>query len=460
MWSTHGAGNCILVWMYRPDLLVNFTVCAVAALCTATLAQAEEPLSAEEDHARMMQVLGIDSLRRGADGDPDSPNAANYDEALANGNLHSLPDPLVLDSGAAVVTADDWWQERRPQIVEHFEREIYGRVPDDAPQVRWTIDSTEPGTLGGRPVTRYALTGHAEPVRMAATLTVPEAADGPVPAVLQLTVGPEFLARLRERFTEEQLAAFRGPGPPWQEQVIERGWAAVELVATSVQADDGDGLAAGVIGLGNGGAPRDPDDWGALRAWAWGASRVLDFLEGFGDVDASRVAIQGHSRYGKAALVAMAFDPRFATGFISSSGEGGAKLWRRNYGEQIGNIAGSGEYHWVAGNFLKYAGPLTANDLPVDAHQLIALCAPRPVFISSGTDGDQWVDPRGMFLAAVHAGPVYRLLGRRDLGTADYPAIGTALTHGEIAWRQHELGHTPGPNWRFFLDFAARYFDN
>jgi hypothetical protein len=166
----------------------------------------------------------------------------------------------------------------------------------------------------------------------------------------------------------------------------------------------------------------------------------------------------GHSRYGKAALVAMAYDTRFAAAFISSSGEGGAKLWRRNFGEQAGNIAGSGEYHWVAGNFLRYAGPLTVDDLPVDAHQLIALCAPRAVFISSGADGDQWTDPRGMFLAARAASPVFELLGAGGLGADEYPAVGTALTVGAIAWRQHEAGHTPGPNWPYFLEVAARAF--
>ncbi len=172
-----------------------------------------------------------------------------------------------------------------------------------------------------------------------------------------------------------------------------------------------------MIGLVNKGQARKLDDWGALRAWAWGASRALDYFETDKSVDAKQVGIEGHSRYGKAALVAMAYDPRFAIAYISSSGEGGAKLFRRNFGEQIGNVAGTGEYHWMAGNFLKYAGPLTENDLPVDAHELIALCAPRPVFIGAGaTNGDGWVDAKGMFLAAVGAGPVYKLLGKKGSG--------------------------------------------
>ena len=207
------------------------------------------------------------------------------------------------------------------------------------------------------------------------------------------------------------------------------------------------------------GQPRKPDDWGALRAWAWGASRALDYFETDHAVDASHVGIEGLSRYGKAALVAMAYEPRLAIAFIGSSGAGGAKILRRSFGEQVENVASSSEYHWMAGNFLKYAGPLTANDLPVDAHELIALCAPRPVFISSGSQQVEggWVDARGMFLAAVAAGPVYRLLGGKDLGTVKFPPIETALIDGDIAFRQHRGGHTTAPNWPTFLQFASRY---
>src|SRR6516225_2571058 len=163
------------------------------------------------------------------------------------------------------------------------------------------------------------------------------------------------------------------------------------------------------------GSPRKLDDWGALRAWAWGASRALDYFETDKSVDFKHVGIEGLSRYGKAALITMAYDSRFAIGFIGSSGEGGAKILRRNFGEQVENLAGSGEYHWMSGTFLKYGGPLAPCDLPVDAHELIALCAPRPVFISYGAPSGrgaegQWVDQRGSFLAAVAAGPVYELL--------------------------------------------------
>jgi hypothetical protein len=156
--------------------------------------------------------------------------------------------------------------------------------------------------------------------------------------------------------------------------------------------------------------------------------------------------------------VAMAYDHRFAIAYVSSSGAGGASLFRRDYGEIVENLAGSGEYHWMAGNFFKYAGPLTWDDLPIDAHELVALCAPRPVFISGGsTNGDAWVDAKGMFLAAAGAGPVYKLLGRKDMGTTEFPPIETTLIDGEVAFRQHSGGHTPGPNWPTFLTFAQRY---
>jgi hypothetical protein len=238
------------------------------------------------------------------------------------------------------------------------------------------------------------------------------------------------------------------------------------LSPTSYQADNGAGLTKGIIGLMNKGQPRKLDDWGTLRAWAWGASRALDYLETDKDVDARQVGLEGHSRFGKAVLVAMAFDPRFAIAYSSSSGEGGAKLYRHIFGEQMTNLASVSLYHWMDGNFLRYAGPLTPGDLPVDNHELIALAAPRPVFIGGGSStgdgyanprGDAWADPMGMFMVEVAAAPVYRLLGKKDLGTQDFPPIETALIDGDLGFRQHSGGHTPAPNWPTFLTFASHY---
>jgi hypothetical protein len=251
-------------------------------------------------------------------------------------------------------------------------------------------------------------------------------------------------------------------GPSGRQLALANGWGFAVISPNTVQADNGAGLTQGIIGLCNKGQPRKPDDWGALRAWAWGAGRALDYFETDASVDAKQVAIEGLSRYGKAALVAMAYDKRFAVALVGSSGEGGAKLHRRNFGELVENLTGSGEYHWMAGNFLKYGGPLTPGDLPVDAHELIALCAPRPAFISYGASSGQgaegtWVDQRGSFMAAVAAGPVYELLGKKGLGTGEFPPVEKGLLDGDLAWRQHAGGHTVGPNWPTFLTWAGRY---
>ena len=406
-----------------------------------------------EDHQKMMNLLGIKSLRPGRNGmDPNAPNYANYDESKAN-PYPKLPDPLVLKNGQKVTTAQIWWSQRRPEIVEDFDREIYGRVPKDTPKVNWELASTTNETNGDVAVVTKQLVGHVDnssypaiTVDIQLTLSTPANAKSPVPVIMEFGFGAGF-GRARP-----------GEGPSWQQQVLAKGWGYAIIVPNSIQADNGAGLTQGIIGLVNKGQPRKPDDWGALRAWAWGASRALDYFETDKSVDARQVGLEGHSRYGKATLVAMAYDQRFAIAYVSSSGEGGASLFRRDCGEIVENLASSGEYHWMAGNFLKYAGPLAWDDLPIDAHELVALCAPRPVFISGGSNnGDAWVDAKGMFMAAAGAGPVYKLLGKKDMGTAEFPPIETTLIDGDVAFRQHSGGHTPGPNWPTFLTFAQRY---
>jgi hypothetical protein len=414
--------------------------------------------TAQEDHQAMMDLLGIKSLRPGANPrDPNAANAPNYDESKAN-PYPCLPDPLLTMDRRKVTTPEMWWSVRRPEIVELFDREIYGRVPKDVPAVHWEVKSTKEGTNGDVPIITKELIGHIDnssypliSVDIDLTLTTPANAGGPVPVMMEF--GFNFHGRK---------PPFRMPtpkGPTWQQQVLSKGWGYAVIVPNSIQADNGAGLTKGIIGLANKGQPRKPDDWGALRAWAWGASRALDYFETDPAVDAKHVGIEGVSRYGKAAAVTMAYDQRFAVAFVASSGEGGLKLHRRNFGELVENVAGTSEYHWMAGNFLKYAGPLTWRDMPVDAHELVALCAPRPVFISAGNPEIEggWIDARGSFMAGVAAGPVYELLGKKGLGTSEYPPMETGLTSGEIAFRQHSGGHTAGPNWPTFLEWAGRY---
>ncbi len=427
-----------------------------------------------EDHADMMRQLGITRLRPGADGraPAGAPGAANYDPATAN-PYPDWPDVLTLKDGRRVTTAEEWWQKRRPEIVLDFEREVYGRVPADAPKVAWTPTETVETTVGGQPVVARRVVGHvdnsAQPaitVDIKMAVVVPVNARGPVPVLMMFGFG---------NMPGEVLPRFPGlpepAAPPSTEQLVASGWGYVSLATTSIQPDNGAGLTEGIIGLANKGRRRTPEQWGALRAWAWGAARALDYLETLPAVDARRVGIEGVSRYGKAALVAMAFEPRFAVVLVGSSGEGGAKPHRRHFGEQVENLTGSGAYHWMAGNFLKYGavsasfGSRNAGDIPVDAHELIALCAPRPTFVSYGVPekGDaNWLDQQGSYMATVAAGPVFRLLGARDLGVAgDYrvakmPPVNTGLLDGELAWRQHDGGHEDRSNMSFFIAWANR----
>lgn len=423
-------------------------------------------LTSEQDHQRMMDLLHITSLRPGANGmDPKAPNYANYDESKAN-PYPNLPDPLRLNDGQEVKSAKEWWEKRRPEIQEDFDRDVYGRVPKETPPVNWEVTSTTREKVGNVAVISKKLLGHVDnssdpliTVNIQASLTTPAEAKGPVPVIIEFGFDPAFMAQFLARMKARGIKLPPPfPGPTWQEQLLAKGWGYAVLIPTTVQADNAAGLTEGIIGLCNKGQPRQPGDWGALRAWAWGASRLLDYFETDPAVDAKQVGITGHSRYGKAALVAMAYDQRFAIAYISSSGKGGAALYRRNWGEKVENVAAPNEYHWMAGNFLKYAGPLTAKDMPVDTHELIAMCAPRPVFLSAGaTQGDGWVDAKGTFMAGAAAGPVYELLGKKGLGTTVFPLIETPLISGDIAFRQHSGGHTPAPNWPTFIEFASRY---
>jgi hypothetical protein len=422
-------------------------------------------LTADEEHQREMDALHVASVRHGADGNADSPYAANYDE-LKVPAYPPLPDPLVMNDGKKVTSAKMWWTKRRPELVEIFDREIYGRIPKNVPVVKWEVVSTTNEKNGEVPVITKKLVGHVDnssypliTVDIQLTVSTPADAKGPVPVIMELGIDPAVMAEFRKRMTPEQLKAFEQSGPTWQQQVLAKGWGYATYLPTSVQPDNGEGLTQGIIGLCNKGQPRKLDDWGALRAWAWGASRALDYFETDAAVNAKQVGLEGHSRYGKAALVAMAYDQHFAIGYISSSGAGGAKVLRRDFGERLENLTSSYSYHWLAVNFIKYGGPgHTVNDMPVDAHELVALCAPRPVFISGGNvKGDGWVDAKGMWLAAELASPVYVLLGKKGLSAPDFPPMETGVLGGDVAFRQHSGGHTPGPNWPTFIQFASRY---
>jgi len=470
-----------------PQLAFFAFVCGLNAAENPTASRPSQystnsgPDLTKQDHKNMMEQLGIKALRPGPSGNPNATNSANYDPEKAN-PFPNLPEVLTLKNGQKVSTPDVWWKQRRPEIVEDFEREVFGRVPKNVPKVTWTIvTQAVDRVVGGIAVNAKQLIGHVDnsafpeiKVDIQMTVVTPANAKGGVPVLMMFGGfgGGGFPRRPGEPEPTNRFAFGPPPtGPSSTEMLIAAGWGYATIVPNSIQADNGAGLTKGIIGLVNKGQPRQPDDWGSLRAWAWGAARGLDYLETDAAVDAKKVGIEGVSRYGKAALVTMAFEPRFAMALVGSSGEGGAKLHRRNFGEAVENLTGSGEYHWMAGNFLKYGaaessfGSKTPGDLPVDAHELIALCAPRWVFVSYGIPerGDaNWLDQQGSYMATVAAGPVYRLLGAKDIGekddyrTAKMPPVKTGLLEGELAWRQHDGGHEDRSNMSFFIEWANK----
>jgi hypothetical protein len=472
--------------------------------------------TAQQDHDYLKQLMGIKKLRPGRNGNEKAPDHANYDESHAN-PCPTLPDALTLNNGKKVNDADIWWKERRPELLVEFEREVYGRLPKRIPKVSWMVKAVDKEMVNRIPVVAKMLVGHVDNsdyplinVDINMMLVVPANAKGPVPVLMMFGGRPSFPApaqpspeemdKLNAAFKDmmiksdpslkvifdkypayqpvTRLASPNFFAPPKadadltpQERLLAGGWGYCIIETNSIQADNGAGLTRGIIGLCNQGQPRKPEDWGSLRAWAWGAARGLDYLETDPLVDAKKVGIEGVSRYGKAALVTMAFEPRFAVGLIGSSGKGGAALHRRDFGEAVENLSGAGEYHWMAGNYLKYAteessfGRKTGCDLSVDSHELIALCAPRPLFISYGIPekGDaKWLDQTGSYMATIAAGSVYKLLGAKDLGRSnDYitekmPPVLEGLLDGELAWRQHDGGHTDAPNFSHFISWANR----
>jgi hypothetical protein len=486
---------------------------SAASVAWSQAAPAHVQLTRDEDFARTRALLGLSGPPPAG---ADSTDPETFNEATAN-PYPNLPDPLTLNNGQRVTTAAMWNNQRRPELFELFEREVYGRRPKVIPKVTWEVLSTTREMNGDVPVITKQLVGHVDnsaypalTVNILASVSTPADAKGPVPVIISFSgsgfgwrgaegaaapaptticqptnappppprpagAAPAAAARARPAG-----AGPAGPqGPTSQQQALALGWGYASLNTASVQADNGQGLTCGIIGLVNKGQPRSMDDWGVLSAWGWGASKLLDYFETDRAVDAKRVGIYGHSRWGKGALVAAVFDPRFAIAYDSSSGMGGAKLHRRKYGETVENISNT-YYYWMAGNYLKYAGRRDA--LPVDSHEFIALMAPRPIFFSDGNtptknpDGtiatrvneqgktviasinDAWADPKGTWMGAAAAGPVYELLGKKGLGMTEFPPVDTEVISGDIGYREHTGGHTSGPAWETFYKFAARHF--
>ena len=419
-----------------------------AASLALVLAMPALAQSAQAVHEAERARFGFGELRPGADGDPKSPRAANSDEAKVGS--YALP-PLFIRKADRTPAG---WLKRRAELARLVEDNWIGRIPDVVRRFR-IVWRKLPVSHDANSVTEQwtgkivAPDGRSGPT-VDAKVTFP-VRNVQVPALI-------FYSYVWPGGRVPNFAA-AGPAPPDPvAQALRHGFAYVEYRPQMLQSDDGATMKDGVIGLAR--WPRARTDWGALRAWAWGASRLREELASDPRIEGKRISLTGHSRFGKGVLVAAAFDPAFADAHVSSSGAGGAKIMRRDFGERWENLAGAGEFHWFTPNAMAYAqqGHSVA-ELPIDAHTLIALRAPRPLFVTSGRadKGDSWVDPRGMWLAVQAAEPAWRIYGKAEpKGPIPAPEDSSQAGYA-LAWYQHGEGHVPWPAYEMFYAHEARF---
>jgi hypothetical protein len=402
------------------------------------------------------------------------PADVNYDEAKVP--KYTLPDPLVLQNGQPVRNARTWSKQRRPEILRLFQTQVYGRSPARPKRIDFQVASVDQQALGGKAIRKQVtvfFSSRKDGPKMDILIYLPTGARRPVPLFLGLNfpgnqaihsdpgikLGEVWVRDPARKTMIKQPAreASRGlSAGQWQlEKILARGYGLATIYYGDIEPDFNGGIQYGIRPLfyTAGQTAPAPDEWGAIGAWVWGLSRALDYLQTDKAIDARRVAVMGHSRLGKTALWAGAQDTRFALVISNDSGEGGAALSRRRFGERVRNLNTSFP-HWFCDNYKKFND--REDDLPIDHHMLIALIAPRPVYVASA-EQDLWADPRGEFLSVVHAGPVYRLLGKQDLGTDQMPGIHQPLM-GTLGYHVRAGKHdVTAYDWDRYLDFADKH---
>ena len=425
-------------------IILAAALAVVAALPAIAQQAAPKGPTADDIHEMERQRFSFGELIPGRDSDQTSPRAANFDEAKA-GDLE--PPPLFASPADAT---REGWVKRRQELARLIEDNWVGRIPEAANDLKivWRKEPA-PGRKG------------YDTEQWVGQILTPDGRSGPV---IDATITFPKRAELAPALIDYSYiwpAGFKLPGPPppdTEAMVLKRDWAHVAYRPTLLQADTAAQMQEGIIGLVR--WPRERHDWGALRAWGWGASRLREELAKDPRIDGGQVSLAGHSRFGKAVLVAAAFDHKFADALVSSSGAGGAKLMRRDFGEAWTNMAGSYAFHWYTPEVMEYAGHKTVADLPVDAHMLIALRAPRPLFISSGSagKGDAWVDPKGMWIATSLAEPAWgQVYGLPVPPSAEMPKVLVGYRDYPLAFYQHDQGHVPWPSYESFMTHEAEF---
>ncbi len=404
--------------------------------------------------------------------------ATNTDESKVR--PYTLPDALLTQSGEKVQTADAWMQHRRAEILALFREHIYGAPPRDLGELVFTVKEVKAGALGGKATRKHvviSLKNYPAWQGVELMLYLPSAAKRPVPCFVGLSFGgnqavsPEMDVPLSTRWMNSGLtkgivnnlateASRATESSRWPiERIIESGFALATAYCGDIEPDSDVGWRNGIRGIsskeGSNTVWKD-GDWGTIAAWAWGLSRMMDYLETDPAINAKQCAVVGHSRLGKTALWAGASDQRFAIVISNDSGEGGAALMRRNFGENVAVLAGMRPY-WFTPTYARYTN--NENACPVDSHMLIALDAPRPAYIASASE-DLWADPKGEFLAAKNAESIYALFGKKGVGVESQPAVDTPVgdTIGYHLRRgKHDL---TAYDWEQYLKFATRHFQS
>lgn len=399
----------------------------------------------------------------------------NYDETKVP--AYTLPNPLTMEDGTAVTTKEDWTEHRRPEILDLFETYIYGKAPAAPKDLRFEVLSEDRYAINNMATRKEVAVylGNDNVHKMTILIYLPNKRTGAVPLFFGLNfkgnhticndIGiTESITRMKPRPGESEIRphAFRrgAAASRWPvEMIITKGYGLATVYRGDIDPDYDDGFQNGIHPLfySEGQNEPRPDEWGTLAAWAWGLSRAMDYFETDEDIDAGRVAVFGHSRHGKTALWTAAVDPRFAMAISNDSGCGGAALSRRRYGETVAKI-NSQFPHWFCRNFKQYSNNEDA--LPVDQHQLVALIAPRPVYIASAVD-DRWADPKGEFLSGVHATPVYELFQLPGLPVSEMPAVDQPEMRGTIGYHIRSGDHDINSyDWKQFIKFADIHLKN